>query len=337
MAATYKDIQKETGLSLSTISKYFNGGKMRDKNRKAIEKAIQKLDFRVNEFARGLKSRRSHTIGVLIPELISTFHTAIIADMEEYLRANGYGIIICDCHLDRERERDALTFLLDKMVDGIITVPYDKRGEHLALARQREVPVVLIDRLASEFKTDAVITDNESAGELAVGELAAAGHRRLAILSGPDGIYTMNRRMEGFVQALQRHALPVDSELLMTTEMTAEGGYNGLRRLMERPDPPTGLFCANYEITLGAVIALNEMGIHIPDQLSLIGMDNLMLSQLVHPKLTLVMQPMQLIAQSAAQLMLDRLQGSVQAASSRTVEFPLTLVRGDSVQPPALV
>lgn len=332
MAATYKDIQRETGLSLSTISKYFNGGSMREKNRKAIEEAIEKLDFRVNEFARGLKSHRSRTIGVLIPELSGTFHTTIIADVEEYLRAHGYGTIICDCHLDRDRERSALTFLLDKMVDGIITVPLDKHGEHLALARQREVPVVLIDRLVSDFKTDAVITDNESAGELAVTELAGAGHRRIAMLTGPSGIFTMNRRTAGFLQALERHGIAHRPEYIIANDMTVEGGYKGVRTLLKMKEPPTAIFCANYEITLGAVIALNEMGVRIPQQISLVGMDNMMLSQLVNPQLTLVMQPMQQIAQSAAQLMLDRLEGSDRAVGSRTVELPLTIVRGNSVQ-----
>lgn len=196
MAATYKDIQRLTGLSLSTISKYFNGNVL-EENRKAIEHAIVKLDFRMNEFARSLKSKRSKTIGVLIPELSSTFHTAIIADVEDILRTYGYSTIVCDSRLNKRMEIDALEFLLGKMVDGVITVPFDKSGEHLRMADERKVPVVLIDRLASDYKADAVIVDNAGAAEMAVKEFVGNGHQRISILCGPDGIFTMKSEWTG--------------------------------------------------------------------------------------------------------------------------------------------
>ena len=330
MAATYKDIQRMTGLSLSTISKYFNGGNVLDANRKAIDHAIVKLDFRVNEFARSLKSKRSKTIGVLIPELNSTFHTSIIADVEDILRADGYGIIVCDSRLNKQMEKDALEFLLGKMVDGIITIPFDKSGEHLKLADERNVPVVLIDRLVTDYKADAVIVDNSGAAEMAVKEFVDNGHRRIAILCGPDGIFTMKARMDGFKRALEKSQIELTEEYLISTKMTISGGYEGAKNLMKLENPPTALFCANYEITLGAIIALNESGVKIPNDLSVIGFDDLMLAQVVQPTLTIIVQPMREIAENAARLILDRLE-SDKSGGTKTIELSASMTRGHSV------
>ena len=330
LSATYKDIQRMTGLSLSTISKYFNGENVRDENRQAIDQAVEKLDFHMNEFARGLKSKRSKTIGVLIPELNSTFNTSIIADIEDILRMHGYGTIICDCHLSKQMEREAFEFLLSKMVDGVITIPFDKTGEHLKMARVRNVPVVLVDRLVTGYKTDAVIVDNSGATEMAVEEFAGNGHRRIAILCGPSGVYTMEARMEGFKEALLKNHLDLHDEYLISTELSISGGYEGTKHLLGLKEPPTALFCANYEITLGTMIALNESGVKIPSDLSVIGFDNLMLSQIVKPKLTIVVQPMREIAENAAKLMLDRLKPK-SISGNRIVELNASMVKGDSV------
>jgi len=329
-AATYKDIQRLTGLSLSTISKYFNGGNVLDVNRKAIDRAIVKLDFRMNEFARSLKSKRSKTIGVLIPELNSTFHTSIIADVEDILRQNGYGTIVCDSRLDRQMEKDALEFLLGKMVDGIITIPFDKSGQHLKLADERNVPVVLIDRIETDYKADAVIVDNAGAAEMAVKEFVENGHKRIAILCGPDGIFTMKARMDGFKRALENNHIELNPEYLISEKMTISGGYEGAKRMMELKNPPTALFCANYEITLGAIIAINESGVKIPNDLSVIGFDNLLLAQVVQPTLTMIVQPMREIAENAAQMMLDRLE-SKKTGGIKTIELSASMTRGHSV------
>ena len=331
MAATYKDIQKMTGLSLSTISKYFNGGNVLDENREAIDRAIIKLDFRVNEFARGLKSRRSKTVGMLIPELNSVFHTSIMADVEDYLRQKGYGTIVCDCHLDRSMEKEALEFLLGKMVDGIITIPFDKSGGHLKLAQERNIPVVLIDRLTTDFKANAVIVDNCGASELAVAEFAKNGHDRISIICGPDDIYTMKGRMEGFQKAMQKSGIPIDKAFMNSVNMTVAGGYEVAKRIISIPRRPPALFCAKYEITLGTMIAINELGIKIPDDISIIGFDNLMLARVIKPQLTMVVQPMREIAENAARLMLDCLEKK-EVSGNHIIELPTHLMEGASVK-----
>jgi LacI family transcriptional regulator len=330
MASTYKDIQQLTGLSLSTISKYFNGGNVIKANRIAIDHAVAKLDFRMNEFARSLKSKRSKTIGVIIPELNSTFNTSIIADIEDILRTHGYGTIVCDCRLNKQIEKDAFKFLLSKMVDGIITIPFDKSGEHLKLADERHIPIVLIDRLVTEYKADAVIVDNSGATEMAVKEFTDNGHKRIAILCGPDGIYTMKARMDGYKKALAANKIDMTEDYMISGNMSISGGYEGAKRLIHFTNPPTAILCANYEITLGAIIALNESRVKIPNELSVIGFDNLIIAKIIQPSLTIIVQPMREIAENAARLMLDRLEAKT-ADGTRTIELNVSISKGNSV------
>lgn len=332
MAATYKDIQRLTGLSLATISKYFNGGQVRKANRMAIEEAIKELDFHVNEYARSLKSRRSHLVGGLIPELNSTFNTTLMADVEEYLRQHGYGFMVCDCRLDKEMEKEALEFLLGRMVDGIITIPFDKSGEHLKLAKERGIPVVLMDRLATDFVTDAVVVDNRGASRMAVEEFMRLGHREIAIINGPEGLYTMRERMDGFRQTLEKHQLPIEDRWMIWGPMTVDGGYEAAKKLFAMRHRPTALFCANYEITLGTIMAMNELGIRMPEDISLIGFDNLTLSGVIKPTLTMIVQPMQDIAHQAAKQLIDRMEQIETADTAIITRLQAQLVKGKSIK-----
>lgn len=330
MAKTYLDIQKMTGLSLSTISKYFNGGKLRDENRAAIERAIEKLDYRVNEFARGLKSKRSRKVGVLIPELSSTFHTVIMSEVCHLLRQAGYDTVVCDCHLDKQVEHDAFGFLLNRMVDGVITIPLNQRGDHLKEAARRGVPVVLVDRLASEFRTDAVIVDNVSAGGMAAEALLAHGHRRIGLITGLPDIYTMRARAQGFQSALIQSGVALDPALTREIEFTVDGGYQAAMALLTMREPPSALFCANYDLMLGMIMALNELGLRIYEDISVVGIDDLTLSRVIKPRLTMIMQPMQEIAAQASRLMMERLEGPVPGI--RLVELPTELIQGASIK-----
>jgi LacI family transcriptional regulator len=335
LSSTYKDIKRLTGLSLSTISKYFNGGNVRPQSRQAIEAAARKLDFRINDFARGLKSGRSMSVGVLIPELDSSFHTTIMRQVGQFLRRRGYSCLVCECNADKSVERDALSFLIDKRVDGIITIPLDSSGSHLELARARKVPVVLVDRKATAFETDAVLIDNFSAGEMAAGFFMQRGHKKAAIICGPSGVYTMGERRRGFVQAFNNRFPDADVRAL-EVDFSIEGGYNAAKGLLKSDCDITGVFCSNYELTLGALTAMNELEVKYPEDISLIGFDSIGLSKVMNPPLTLVEQPMAEIAKMAASLLLKRLEereseeekGSQQI---RTITLAAKLTEGKSV------
>lgn len=332
MAATLKDIAKETGLSTATISKYINGATLKEKNRVAVERAIKKLDYTVNEYARGLKSNKSRAIGVVIPELSNLFITQIITKMEETLRGHGYSVIICDCHTNEKLEREAVQFLLGKMADGIINMPVCRDGRHLRPAVEKGRPIILIDRAIPELsqKADCVLIDNAAATYTATSHLLEKGHRHIGIIVGPGDIFTSLHRLEGYRKALNRYGVTPEKKLIAYSDYTLQGGYESLNQLLDQNPQMTAVFVTNYEMTLGAVIAANERKVQIPKELSFIGFDNMDLSRITHPKLTLVTQPLEEIGNRAAEIMLERLtQPSVGVPI--TLSLSTTMHYGDSV------
>lgn len=328
MAATYKDIRRLTGLSLATISKHFNGGNVLYANRVLIEQAAGDLGYQVNDFARGLRSRRSMTLGVVLAELNSTFNTTIVSAMEERLREGGYGTIICDSRGSADAETEALHFLLGKMVDGIVIIPVGDEVVGLSAAAERGVPVVSIDRVITNVAVDAVVIDNRAAIASAVELLTRAGHTDIALLAGPDAFFTMRERRLGFREAVKRSTGRLPRRAFTQPDaVSIEGGHDGMRRLMRLSAPPTAVVCANYEFTLGATIALNEFGPDTPVP-AIVGFDNLDLARVIRPRPTLVCQPVAEIATRAAELILERISGGA-PREPRTVVLETELVVGD--------
>lgn len=309
IAATIKDVAKLTGLSIATISKYLNGGNVLEKNRILIENAIKELDFKVNEIARGLKTNKTMTIGVLIPNLENIFCTSIISNVENILLKNGYSTIICDYKEDEKLEREKLNFLVNKMVDGIIIMPLYSKAEELNKIVDKNIPIVLLDRAIKEVNCDAVLVDNLNASYNAVEQLIIRGHRRIGIICGPENIFTAQERLKGYIRVHEDYNMELDHNLVKFGNYKVESGYNLLIELVNMENPPTAIFVTNYEMTLGAIMAINELNIKIPDELSLIGFDNLHVAKIVKPSLSIVVQPMQQIGETVANVLLKRLSG----------------------------
>lgn len=334
MAATIKDIARETGLSLATISKYINGGNLREKNRVAIERAIKKLDYHVNEYARGLKSKKSRTVGMVLPELANLFTMKIVSVIEGLLQEQGYSVIICDSQNNVEQEARSVEFLLSKQVDGIINIPLGNGSRHLAPAVEHQIPILLLDRPLESLNgiASCVLIDNRGAARMAVRRLLERGHRKVGIVVGPAGVYTADMRLAGYRAALEEYGLEYEERLVCRANLTVEGGYRQMRRLLKEAKDMTAVFVTNYEMTLGALIALNKEGVQIPQELSIVGFDNIMdLSRVFRPSLTIVSQPMEQIGIQAARLMLERLSGDPSAAPM-TVTLSASLLEGASIQ-----
>lgn len=324
MAATMKDIARRTGLGLATISSYFNGGNVREKNRKKIEEAIEELHYEVNEVARGLKTNATKTIGVVIPELNNVFCSEIITGMEDVLRSHGYATIICDCRTDRNLEKEAVEFLTRKRVDGIINMPVDVSGTHLKAFDRTGKPIVIIDRKIQGLSCDSVLVDNERAAEDAVEFLMENGHRNIGIIVGPQEIFTAQERLKGYYAAHEKRGIPVQESLIYHGDYIIQGGVKGLEELVKKNPQMTAVFVTNYEMTMGAVIGINELGIHMPKELSMIGFDNLQFARACSPKLTIVSQPTEAIGEKVAQMILSRL-GVGEETEEKTEEKTVTL------------
>lgn len=308
MAATIKDIAKHTGLGLATISSYINGGNVREENKQKIEKAIRELDFEVNEVARNLKTNMTKTIGVVIPELNNNFCAEIITAMEDVLRNHGYAAIICDCRTNKEIEREAVEFLYRKRVDGIINMPVGSDGSHLSCFHKARKPIVMIDRKINGIECDYVLVDNLTAVKNAIQKLIDNGHTRIGLIGGPEDIFTAQERMLGYKLALMEAGIVPEEGLIEHGDYTINGGARCLEKLVKNNKDMTAVFVANYEMTMGAVIGINELGIKIPEELSIIGFDSAEFARACKPRLTIVSQPTQEIGKSVAELILKRIE-----------------------------
>ena len=309
ISTTMKDVAKKTGLSIATISKYINGGNVLEENRELIEDAIKELGFEVNEMARGLKTNKTMTIGLLIPSLENIFFTSIVSHIESVLIKNGYSTIICDYKEDKNLEKQKLEFLIKKMVDGIITMPMGNDSEAINSVINRKIPVVLIDRALKGVECDTVLVDNLNASYNAVEQLIMMGHKRIGIICGPEDIYTAQERLKGYERVYEDYAMSIDPQLIKKGDYKVESGYEFLIELTKMQEPPTAVFVTNYEMTLGAIMAINEYDVKIPDDISFIGFDNLQLAKIVKPPLSIVVQPVAQIGEIAANTILKRLKG----------------------------
>lgn len=306
MPATIKDIAKMTNLGLATISAYLNGNRVLEKNRILIENAIKELGYVRNEYARGLKTRRTKTIGILIPELSNIFCTSVICSLEDVLYPKGYSVIVCDCQNNQAKESQMLDFLMSKMVDGIIVMPVTKSGEELNKVLNNNVPIITLDRLTENKKVPSIIINNRQAAKEAVQKIIAKGYKKIALISGSDYLYTARERTLGYIDAMQE-INAYDTSLIYDGDMCLDGGYTAMKQIINDHADIQAVFMANYEMTIGTMLAINDSRATNEnlDNLCLVGFDNLALAKLLSPKISTVCQPLEKIGQTAADMILD--------------------------------
>jgi LacI family transcriptional regulator len=330
IAATMKDVAEYAGLSIATVSKYINGIKVKEENKKRIDEAIKALDFRVNEIARGLKTRKTATVGVLIPSLENIFSTSIVSKVESILLKYGYSTIVCDYRQNSKLENEKFDFLRNKQVDGIILVPYGISESKITEAVNDNVPVILIDRSIKGIDCDVVLADNLNAAYNAVELLITKGHRRIGIICGPQDIYTAQERLKGYIRVHEDYELEIDDSLIKYGDYEIQSGMELMNEFLDQENRPTAVFVTNYEMTLGAIMALNARNIKIPDEISIIGFDNIQLANVVKPRLSIVVQPMQQIGEYAASLLIKRMKGD-NSGFPAMIRLKTEILEGESV------
>ncbi len=330
---TIKDVAKHSGLAYATISKYLNGGNVLPENREKIEAAIKALNFTVNEFARGLKTNKSNTVGIIIPDIGNIYVASTLPKIVDLLRVNGYATIICDSRSDHEREAELVSFLMSKRVDGIMNMPVGADGSHLYAALDSHIPVVLLDRIVSDCigRVDAVLVDNMHAAQETTSYLISRGHTEIGIIAGPRDVTTAMDRLSGYVSVLKKHKLDIKDSLIEYSDFTIESGYRACKRLLTGNPGLTALFATNYDVTVGAMMAINEYGVSVPDDLSVFGFDDMPFARVIKPHLSVVAQPISDIGKTAAETLLDRLSGKNTGHAQVTV-LKTTAVFRDSVK-----
>lgn len=332
--STIKDIAQYTGLSIATISKYINGGNVLENNRALIAEAIDALDYKVNLAARALKTRRTMIVGILLPSLTVPFFSTICASIESHLKKEGYSIVLCSYYNDPKEEIDKIRFLIHQNVDAILLVPqYIGENDITAIKeiRERKVPLVLMDRYIPGYECDRVLVDNSSATYNAVEQFIINGHRRIGIIIGPPDISTAYERRLGYERVHADYSIPLDPDLVRIGDYSISSGYSAMNELLDMQDPPTAVIGTNHEMTMGAITFAYERKMHIPDDISFIGYDEIQLTKIINPPITIVMQPLAEIAKSTAEILLRRIQGD-DTLYPQVLRFKTNLLLHESIR-----
>lgn len=308
--ATIKDVARVAGVAPSTISKYLNGGNVRPENRDAIAKAIINLDYRVDPFARGLKSQRNRSVGILLPDMTAPFYGNVVTAMSRVMREHDYHCLISSYGANHGLERDNLKFILTCGIDGLVYAPENLLPEEFnELTSRCGIPIVFIDRAIQGVNVDSVLVDNADVVYRAVNQLIGKGHSRIAIITGPQSVYTAKERMVGYLRALSDAHILYDNNLVISGENDFATGYRSCEALLRQKDRPTAVFTTNYDITMGFITAARERGLQIPKDIDVFGFDSVEICSMMKPPLPVVHQPDQEIGQIAARYLLDRLDG----------------------------
>lgn len=305
MPGTIRDVAALARVSVATVSRVVNRNSHRvsPATRRRVLSAVRALDYRANIIAQGLKQRRTRTVALLVPDISNPFFPAIARGIEDRAQERGYAVLFCNTYENLERERAYLELLRKRMIDGLIFATVGSNTRHLRTLHEDHLPVVLVARDVAGVPIDAVLVDNFRGEFQAATHLIGLGHRRIAYIAGPASLHIAAERRRGYVTALDAAGIARDDRLLVEGDFSAEGGRKAIQRLMERGVRFTGVIAANDLMAIGAMEALKHSGRRIPEDVAVVGFDDITFASLVSPALTTVAQP----KYKMGQLAMDRL------------------------------
>jgi transcriptional regulator, LacI family len=330
--ATIRDVANSAGVSTSTVSHVINRTRhVSAETRERVLNAIQALHYQPNRLARSLRNRQTTTFGVLLPNSANSFFAEVLLGIESACFDSGYSVILGNANDNAQREMFYLDVLLSKQVDGILLISTGAYREALDALMRRDTPVVLVDRSPGTLEIDTVFTDNRGGGLMATDYLLRLGHRRIGCITGPSPLAPSAERLTGYRLALQAAGISVDEALIVPGEFQHEGGYQACQRLLALAEPPTAIFACNDMMAVGALCALHEAGLRVPEEVSVVGFDDIPLASYTVPRLTTVAQPAQEIGRVAVEKLIERLQN--RDAPANHVRLPVHLVERDTCKP----
>lgn len=299
---TIKDICRVTGLSLGTVSKYLNGGSLRDRNRELIDRAIAELGYRTDEYARGMITKRTKTVGVLLPEFDNLFYARISSELETQLSKCGYAVMVRESRWNAEKERASVEWFVTHRVDALVVVPCEHTEEAYRYLADISIPVVFLDHYVPDVKCEFVLVDNRDVSRRSVGYLLDSGHRKVAVVAAPQGVYTSDERVKGYCDAFTERGLPIDGSLIYHVAEDIDDAYVLIKKILQEKRC-TAIFTSNFPTTYGLIFSLTELRVRVPEEMSVLGFDDMMFTRMYRPKLTIIDQPIrEIVATTIARL-----------------------------------
>jgi LacI family transcriptional regulator len=328
--ATIKDVAIEAGVSIATVSRVLNEQTgVSNELSEQVQMAVQKLNYRPNGIARALKVAKSRCIGLIIPDIENPFFPALVRGVEDAAQKQGYAVMLCNTDGKVEEEKAYLKFLLSKQVDGILFVGnlnYEKNKNWLSTL---PVPLVLLDRPMPGAPFATILVDNELGAALAMDHLIKAGRRQIGIIGGKSESATSNQRINGALRRLANHGYYFDEQLLGIGYFTFDGGYQAIEKWILNGQLFDAVFVANDMMAIGAIECLRKYGKQVPDDVAIVGFDDIRMAEWYKPTLTTVKQPVYEMGQVAVRIVVEQIKGGTAKVGNEILK-PELIVRHSS-------
>jgi LacI family transcriptional regulator len=333
MALTLKDLARLAGVHPSTVARVLNGDPRQRVSAEVRERIVvlaRQHGYQPNRLARALRLKRSHVVGTLIPDISSPFFAALFRGIEDALAPQDFSVILANSDDDPVREQRSLVMLRERQVDGLILATALRHDPAIRQLAAEGYPFVLVNRHTEPLTPNAVVPDDYHGAVCAVEHLIALGHHRIAHIAGSDRISTAYTRRCAYQETLQRHGLPVDPALIAAGSFREAGGYEAMRALLARPEPPTAVFAVNDLAAAGALRALSEAGLRVPHDVSVVGFNDIPMVAQTTPPLTTLRLPLHAMGVAAAERLLAILSGE---EVTEPIVVPVELIRRESTAP----
>jgi len=324
-------IAKEAGVSLGTVSHVINqSAVVREPLRQRVLDAIRSLGYQPSQLARGLRRDYTNMIGMIIPDITNPFFPALVRAAEDVAYRHQYRLVLCNSDNNPDKESSYLEELKSYLPAGLLVIPAEDSGlKDQPMRNGRKIPTICIDREPAGWKGDSVRADNGTGAYMATLHLIDHGHQRIATIAGPPHLTSAIERLKGFRRALKEASLPLSARYIVHGQFDRASGFDAALKLLRPAPRPTAIFAGNDLMAMGALMALRELGLHCPEDVSITGFDNIDTADLLHPPLTSVQQPVYRLGATAAELLIQRIGG--QSGAPRKILLETELVRRASV------
>lgn len=330
MATSIKDVAKEAGVSIATVSRVLNDiDVVNEETKKKVQDAIKKLGYRPNIVARSLKTQRTRTIGIVVPDISSQLYPEIVRGAEDVANIYKYNVMLCNSDFDIEKEKEYLRVLREKMVDGILYMSSALEDEIFDLINELDIKTVLVETSDKEGKLPSVSIDNVKASYEATKYLLEKGRKNIAFIGiEKSEKNAFGMRCEGYEKALIDSNIKYDKELCYFNNLKIKSGKEGVLELLDRGQKFDAIVCASDEIAVGAINTLREKGIRVPEDVSVIGFNNIEIAKNFYPSITTVAQPMYDMGSVAMRMLIKLL--NKQELEEAYYELPYELIERSS-------
>ncbi len=293
MASSIKDVAREAGVSIATVSRVLNDvDVVNEETKKKVLEVIDKLSYRPNIVARSLKTQKTSTIGIVIPDISSQFYPEIVRGAEDVANIYNYNIMLCNTDLDPEKEMEYLKVLKEKMVDGVLYMSNSLEPSIVELIKKLEIPMVLVETTSREGNIPSVTIDNEQAALDAVNYLIKKGNKKIAYIgTHEDEVNASALRYLGYKNALAENSIRLNENIVYFGGLKSRDGYEGMLSILDKENVDA-VFCGSDEIAMGAINVLRDKEIKVPEQVDVIGFGNIYSASIFYPKITTIAQPM---------------------------------------------